>query len=215
MISSADSRALREPWEDITAQRAASHLGIWLFSASELLFFGAIFAGYAVYHYLWPAGFRAGGAETELVYGVANTVVLLISSACAALASASARFPAFGSLSRLCLWSAAALGLAFLCIKGLEYNADIQHHLVPGDDFGLSEEGAQIFFAFYWSATGLHAVHLVIGIGLLVRLALAGRRDPQWYAVTPAVDVTTLYWGFVDVIWTILFVLIYLPGRTL
>lgn len=207
------SAALREPWDDVARQKLASLAGIWLFSASELLFFGGIFTGYAVYHYLWPEGFAAGGRETELVYGISNTVVLLFSSALAALAARAARWPALGRFSRLCIWLAALLGLVFLVIKGMEYHSDVVHHLVPGPDFAIPTEGAEIFFAFYWTTTGLHALHLIIGIGLLARLAIAGHRDPAWYAATPAVTVTTLYWGFVDVIWTIVFVLIYLPGR--
>lgn len=205
--------ALREPWEDLEAQRYAARFGIWLFSASELLFFGGIFGGYAVYYYWYPDGFRVAGSETDLVLGIANTVVLLISSALAMLVSASSRWPALGGISRMCLWATAALGVLFLCIKGYEYNIDIHEHLVPGPDFKLTEPGAEIFFGFYWATTGLHALHLIIGIGLLIRLAIAGHMDPEWYATSPAVHVTTLYWGFVDVIWTIVFVLIYLPGR--
>lgn len=209
----ARSPALREPWNDIERQRQASMTGIWLFSASELLFFGGIFVGYAVYFYLWPEGFLAAGAKTDLRFGLANTVVLLVSSAAVAAAAASARWPSLGRFSRGCLWLTAALGVAFLVIKSFEYLHDIDDNLVPGPGFQIGIEGAQIFFAFYWIATVLHAIHLTIGIVFLVRLAWAGRADPEWYAATPAVDVTALYWGFVDVIWTILFVLIYLPGR--
>ena len=207
------SAALREPWEDIDRQRAAAVTGIWLFSASELLFFGGIFAGYAVYSYWWPAGFQAGGAHTDLFYGVANTLILLVSSALAAIASKAARWPSLGNFSRLCLWLTAALGVAFLVTKGMEYRHDIAENLVPGPRFALAEKGAEVFFGFYWALTGLHAIHLTIGIVLIARIAIAGRRDPAWFASSPAVKVTALYWGFVDVIWTIVFVLIYLPGR--
>lgn len=207
------SAALREPWEEITRQRLASLAGIWLFSASEFLFFGGIFAGYAVYYYLWPQGFHEGSHETELKFGLSNTVVLLFSSAAAAVAAKAARWPALGGFSRAFVWIAACLGLAFLAIKGLEYHSDIEKNLFPGPLFAIPTEGAEVFFAFYWVATGLHALHLIIGIGLLARLAVTGARHPQWYVDTPSVTVTTLYWGFVDVIWTILFVLIYLPGR--
>ena len=205
--------ALREPWSDLERQRQASMAGIWLFSASELLFFGGIFVGYAVYFYLWPQGFLAAGAKTDLRFGLANTIVLLVSSASVAVAAASARWPSLGRFSRGCLWLTVALGFTFLVIKGFEYRQDIEENLLPGPAFQVGIEGAQIFFAFYWTATVLHAIHLTIGIALLIRLARAGNADPEWYATTPAVDVTALYWGFVDVIWTILFVLIYLPGR--
>lgn len=208
-----NSVALREPWEDLERQRAAAVSGIWLFSASELLFFGGIFAGYAVYSYWWPAGFRVGGAHTDLFYGVTNTLILLVSSALAAIASKSARWPSLGGFSRGCLWLTAILGVAFLVTKGMEYHHDITENLVPGDRFALAEKGAEIFFGFYWAMTGLHAVHLTLGIALIARIAIQGQRDPAWYAASPAIKVTALYWGFVDVIWTIVFVLIYLPGR--
>lgn len=211
--------ALREPFDDLGRQRFAAHVGIWMFSASELLFFGSIFMAYAVNFYRFPAGFHAGGAETDLRYGLINTVVLLCSSAIVAVAAKSARWPSLGAFSRACVWAAAVLGVVFLVTKGLEYRHDIEEGLVPGSGFVASAgfpipvPGAEIFFGFYWAATLLHAIHLTLGIALLVRLALAGRSDPEWYAGTPAVNVTALYWGLVDVIWTVVFVLIYLPGR--
>ncbi|MGN6550450.1 MAG: cytochrome c oxidase subunit 3 [Pararhizobium sp.] len=209
----AETHAIREPWEDLERQRQAAITGFWVFSASELLFFGGIFVAYAVNFYLWPHGFKEAGAETEIKFGLANTIVLLTSSAVVALASTSSKWPSLGRFSRGCIWVTVLLGLLFLAIKGTEYADDVKHHLVPGPGFGIEAEGAQIFFAIYWTATALHAIHLVIGLGLLIRLALAGRADPEWYSATPAVHVTALYWGFVDVIWTIVFVLIYLPGR--
>lgn len=205
--------ALREPFDDIERQRFAALAGIWAFSASEFLFFGGIFMVYAVNFYRHPAGFHAGSAETDLFYGLVNTVLLLASSAIVALAGKAARFPSLGRFSRGCLWAAMLLGLAFLVTKGLEYQEDIRAGLVPGPGFAVPVAGAELFFGLYWAATGLHAVHLILGIAFLARLAIAGARNPAWYAASPAVAVTALYWGFVDVIWTIVFVLIYLPGR--
>ncbi len=206
-------RALREPWEDLVRQRHAALAGIWFFSASELLFFGGLFVAYAANFFLWPDGFHAAGAETGLRYGLSNTVILLCSSACVAVAAASARWPSLGRISRAFVWATIALGLCFLVVKGLEYADDLRKGLLPGPRFTIGFRGAQLFFAFYWTATAVHAIHLSVGIVLLARLAWAGRRDPAWYAATPQVNVTALYWGFIDVIWTILFVLIYLPGR--
>jgi cytochrome c oxidase subunit 3 len=214
-----EQAALREPFDDIGRQRFAALAGIWMFSASEILFFGGIFMAYAVNFYRFPAGFQAAGAETDLRYGLINTVVLLCSSAVVAVAAKSARWRSLGSFSRACLWVAALLGLVFLVTKGLEYHHDIEEGLVPGrgfigsPGFPIPVPGSEIFFGFYWAATALHAVHLTVGIALLARLAVAGRSDPDWYAATPAVNVTALYWGLVDVIWTVVFVLIYLPGR--
>jgi len=213
MTTSAEDRALREPWDDLERQRQAALTGIWFFSASELLFFGGLFVAYAVNFYLWPHGSMEAGGHTGLAYGLSNTVVLLLSSAAVAVAAASARWPALGRFSRACVWVTMILGVAFLTIKGLEYRHDIEERLIPGPGFPIEARGAQLFFAFYWTSTALHAVHLTVGLGLLLRLAIVGARDPQWYSKTPAVNVTALYWGFVDVVWTILFVLIYLPGR--
>ncbi len=213
MSDAAARKALREPWDDIERQRQAAITGIWFFSASELLFFGGLFVAYAVNFYLWPEGFLKAGAATGLRYGLSNTVVLLLSSAAVAVAAAAARYPSLGRFSRAFVWIAFALGVTFLTIKGLEYVNDVHESLVPGPGFSVFERGAQMFFAFYWTATVLHAVHLTVGLALLLRLAIRGARDPEWYSATPAVAVTALYWGFVDVIWTVLFVLIYLPGR--
>jgi cytochrome c oxidase subunit 3 len=124
-----------------------------------------------------------------------------------------ARWLSLGSFARMMLWIAAALGVAFLVLKGFEYREDFHEHLFPGPDFQIRERGAQLFFAFYWCVTAIHAVHLIVGIGLVARLAISGARDPLWFSRTPAVQATALYWGLVDIIWTIVFVILYLPGR--
>lgn len=213
MTDAAERKALREPWDDIGRQHQAAITGIWFFSASELLFFGGLFVAYAVNFYLWPHGFLAAGDSTGMRYGLSNTVILLLSSASVAVAAASAGHPSLGRFSRTCIWITFFLGTCFLAVKGLEYANDVREGLIPGPGFAISERGARMFFAFYWTATALHAIHLTVGLCFLLRLAILGARDPEWYSATPAVGVTALYWGFVDVIWTILFVLIYLPGR--
>ncbi len=205
--------AVREPWQEIARQRQAVEIGMWVFFASEILFFGAVFAGYAIYRSMYPEAFWEAGGETNLWYGASNTVILLVSSATMALVPRCARWPTFGSFARLMLWLTAMLGLAFIVVKGFEYAEDLRENLFPGPAFSLHERGAEIFFAFYWALTSIHAVHLLIGIGLVARLAIAGARDPEWFAETPAVQATALYWGLVDIIWTVVFVVIYLPGR--
>jgi cytochrome c oxidase subunit 3 len=212
-IAEAERAALREPWEEIARQRQAVEFGMWAFLASELLFFSGLFAGYTVYRSFYPQAFWEAGADTSLWFGGANTAILLISSAVMALVPRAARWPELGSFARTMLWIAALLGMAFLVLKGFEYREDFHEHLWPGSDFKLHAEGAELFFAFYWVLTSIHAVHLIVGIGLVARLAIAGARDPQWFARTPAVQATALYWGLVDIIWTVVFVIIYLPGR--
>ncbi|MBN9076986.1 MAG: hypothetical protein BGN87_20615 [Rhizobiales bacterium 65-79] len=212
-ITPAEKAALREPWEDIARQRQAVELGMWAFLASELLFFSGLFAGYTIYRSIYPQAFWEAGAETSLWFGGANTAILLISSAVVALVPRAARWPGLGRFARAMLWIGALLGVAFLVLKGFEYREDFHEHLWPGPDFKLHAEGAELFFSFYWCLTAIHAVHLVVGICLLARLAVAGARDPGWFTETPAVQATALYWGLVDIIWTVVFVIIYLPGR--
>lgn len=119
-------------------------------------------------------------------------------------------------LKRLVVWclaATAALGLTFLVLKGFEYAEDIEKNLVLGANFALKAPAAQIFFALYWTLTGVHAVHLSIGIGLVSRLCLGDFRGTLQLHDNPQVEVTALYWHLVDVIWIVLYPLIYLPGR--
>jgi cytochrome c oxidase subunit 3 len=203
---------LKEPWPDLGRQREGATFGIWVFLASELLFFGALLLTYTVYRIGNPQAFAAAARETDIFYGTVNTAVLLTSSLTMAVAAQAAET----DMKRLvvgCLAATAAFGLTFLVLKGFEYAEDIEKHLVPGPGFALKQPAAQIFFALYWVLTGIHAIHLTIGIGLVSRLALLGRRGTMVLRDNPQVEVTALYWHLVDVIWIVLYPLIYLPGR--
>jgi cytochrome c oxidase subunit 3 len=112
-----------------------------------------------------------------------------------------------------CLAASAALGLAFLMVKAFEYKEDIANHLMPGAQFALKETGAELFYGLYWLVTGVHAIHLTIGIVLVTRLALLGYFDSPQLDENPEIEVTGLYWHLVDIIWIFLYPLIYLPGR--
>ena len=158
--------------------------------------------------------FAAAGRETNIWYGTANTAILLTSSltmAIAAQAAASRR--AFRRLVLGCLLATAALGLAFLVVKGFEYKEDIDKHLVPGSHFALPQAGAQLFYGLYWLITGVHAVHLSIGIVLVSRLMLLGYLRKVELSENPEIEVTALYWHLVDIVWIFVYPLIYLPGR--
>ena len=169
---------LREPWEYLERQRDAGTFGIWVFLASEVLFFGALLLTYTVCRAGHPDAFAAAGRETNIWYGTINTAVLLTSSLTMAVASqAAASGSHFRHLVIACLAATAALGLAFLMIKGFEYKEDFDKHLVPGAQFALKEAGAQLFYGLYWLVTGVHAIHLAIGIVLVIRLALLGYFD--------------------------------------
>jgi cytochrome c oxidase subunit 3 len=205
---------LREPWEYFERQRDAGKFGIWVFVASEILFFGALMLAYTVCRVDHTDAFTAASRETNIWYGTINTAVLLTSSLTMAIASqAAASAQHFRRLVLWCLASTAALGLIFMVVKAFEYKEDIDKHLVPGAQFALHESGAQLFFGFYWLVTGLHAVHLTIGIVLVVRLALLGCLKKLQLDENPEIEVTALYWHLVDIIWIFLYPLIYLPGR--
>ncbi|MEN3288125.1 MAG: cytochrome c oxidase subunit [Bradyrhizobium sp.] len=206
---------LREPWFDFGRQREAGKFGIWVFLSSEMLFFGALLLTYTVCRIEHPEAFAAAGRETNIWYGTINTAVLLTSSLTMAMASQAAASPA--PLRRLvlcCLFATAVLGLAFIVIKGFEYKEDIDKHLVPGAGFALPQAGAQLFYGLYWLVTGVHAVHLSIGIALVGRLFWVFYRHELPTRENPELEVTALYWHLVDIVWIFLYPLIYLPGRT-
>jgi cytochrome c oxidase subunit 3 len=213
-MSDADG-LLKEPWEHFSRQQQAGTFGIWVFLASEVLFFGALILTYAVSRIENPAAFAAAGRETDIWYGTINTAVLLTSSLTMAVASqAAASNEGFRRLILGCLAATAALGLAFLVVKGFEYKEDIEKHLVPGRHFALKENAAQLFFALYWLITGVHAIHLTIGIVLVGRVALLGYLNRLALDENPEIEITALYWHLVDIVWIFLYPLIYLPGRS-
>jgi cytochrome c oxidase subunit 3 len=204
---------LRPPWKELTRQREGATFGIWVFLASELLFFGSLLLLYTAYRVANPDVFTIAGRETDLWYGTVNTAVLMTSSLTMAVAAQAAE----ADMRRLAIWGLGAtvvLGLMFLVFKGFEYAEDIEKHLVPGAYFALKEPAAQIFFALYWIMTAVHAIHLSIGLGLVGRLAIFGALRRVELRENPQVEVTALYWHLVDVIWIILYPLIYLMGRS-
>jgi cytochrome c oxidase subunit 3 len=162
-----------------------------------------------------PAGFDAAGRETNIWYGTINTAILLTSSFTMAVAAqAAAEGERLRRLILSCLTLTALFGLAFLVVKGFEYREDIDKHLVPGLHFALHQRGAELFYGLYWLVTGVHAIHLTIGIVLVGRLVLLGARRRLQLDFNPEIEVTALYWHLVDIIWIFLYPLIYLPGRS-
>ncbi|HEX5183460.1 MAG TPA: cytochrome c oxidase subunit 3 [Allosphingosinicella sp.] len=193
-------------------QDDASALGMWTFLATEVLFFGALLAGYSAYRITHPAEFAEAARHTRIVLGAANTAILLTSSAFMAMAvemtgAGRRRAAAF------CLAITAALGIGFMLIKGWEYSLEYGEQLVPGLDFDVDRYGgiAELFFLFYFFATGVHALHLTIGIAMVGGLAIRSASADPPKAIS--VRMIGLYWHFVDVVWIFLFPLIYLVGR--
>jgi len=209
--------ALAHHFDDLEQQHDAATLGMWVFLATEVMFFGGLFTGYTVYRWQYPRDFAEASRHLDTTVGALNTAVLLASSLTMALAvhaaQTSRRRALVGFLAATIL-----LGSVFLGVKAYEYHDKYAHHLVPGLDFTYEPGAArefQIFFLFYFFMTGMHALHMVIGIGLLgviSYLAWRGRFGAEYYN---PVEVTGLYWHFVDIIWIFLFPLLYLIGAHL
>lgn len=191
--------------------------GMWLFLATEVLLFGGLILCWIFARHWNPVGFDAGGRETALWIGTANTVLLITSSFLYALGMAFIRIGDVRGLIR-CLVLALVLAAGFLALKfGLEYHEDFAKHLFPtATPFalgGAEAKGARLFFVFYFVSTALHGVHMLVGMGLvawIVERARRGHFSPEYY--TP-VEVVGLYWSFVDIVWLTLYPLIYLIGR--
>jgi cytochrome c oxidase subunit 3 len=190
--------------------------GMWLFLATEVLFFGGLVLAWMFCRHWQQAGFDAGGRETVLAIGTVNLVLLLTSSF---VYSSGLVFVELGQPRRLmqCCIVTVCLGGAFLVLKVWEWAIDIHEHLFPSMTgfriTGPDEGGAQLFWSFYFVATSLHALHMIIGIGAVGWIAMqarAGRFSARW--ATP-VEVVGLYWSFVDIVWIVLYPLIYLVGR--
>jgi cytochrome c oxidase subunit 3 len=210
----AHSSGVAEPFRDTAQQADAATLGMWLFLATEMLFFGVLFFVYALARAHLPEAFAAASRQTSFVLGTANTAVLLTSSfsmAAAVRAAALRRHRA----AALLLLVTALLGLAFAGIKLTEYALDYRHHLVPVLDFAFDARlarGALAFFWLYFATTGLHLVHLTIGIALALAFAWREWRRPS--ARLPGqVENAGLYWHFVDLVWIFLYPCLYLVSR--
>jgi cytochrome c oxidase subunit 3 len=205
---------LAHQFADLAQQREASTLGMWTFLVTEVMFFGGLFAGYAVYRHAFPAEFMAGSRTLDVLLGSVNTVVLICSSLTVVLAVHCAQL---GQTRAVNAWIVATmlLGAAFLGIKFVEYGHKWHEHLVPGPGFlfeGANETPARLFFGFYFVMTGMHAVHMVVGIGLwtwVLARSMRGLVTPEHHS---HVEIVGLYWHFVDIVWIFLFPLLYLLG---
>ena len=209
--------SLAHHFEGLPEQKEAAGLGMWLFLAQEVMFFGGLFAVYTVYRNLYPGAFALGSEHLNWKLGAFNTAVLIGSSLTMAMAVHAAAVGARRQIVAYLLLTV-ALGSTFLGVKVVEYAEKFHHHLVPGPYFQLEGPLArpvQIYFSLYFAMTGLHALHMVIGAGILSTLlyfAKKGRYSAEY--MTP-VDVAGLYWHFVDIIWIFLFPLLYLIDRHL
>ncbi len=204
-------------FDDLEQQTEAAHFGMWLFLSTEILFFGGLFGAYTVYRVSYPAAFAAASKELLMWAGAADTAILLISSFAMAMAVHAAQTGARRLLAFLLL-AAAGFGALFLCLHGYEYYKDFADHHVPGLAFHYDGGGApanqvQLFFALYFVMTGLHSLHVTIGVAILAVLAVQAWRGKFTREYYNPIEVGGLYWHFVDIVWVFLFPLLYLVAR--
>jgi cytochrome c oxidase subunit III len=214
--------SLAHQFDSLEQQKESSTLGMWLFLVTEIMFFGGLFTAYIIYRGNWPLAFMAASHSLSWELGAFNTAVLILSSLTMALAIWAAQVNK-RKLIVVFLLATMALGLTFLGVKAVEYRDKFEHHHVPGPSFdwdqeeeplpkGVTTNQLQIFFSLYFIMTGLHAIHMVCGIGVLavlVVLARKGRYSSEYYN---PLECTGLYWHFVDIVWIFLFPLLYLLG---
>lgn len=226
-------------FESAEQQRQSAQLGMWAFLVTEVMFFSGLFAAYIIYRSLYPEAWTVGSHMLSIGLGGFNTIILLCSSLTMALAVHAAQTDKRGASARWIILTI-VLGLAFLGVKMVEYSAKIEHHLVPGAHFHLdpAQELAnlqaagvqvgdhlrhametvntahvQLFFSLYFATTGLHALHMIIGIGVMIWLLKTTIEGRYSSAYINPVEVSGLYWHFVDIVWIFLFPLLYLVGR--
>jgi cytochrome c oxidase subunit III len=210
---------------DAEQQRNAASLGMWVFLATEIMFFGGMFCAYLVYRHWYFADFGAASKSIDATLGATNTAVLICSSLTVVVAVWAAQ-TSRKTLLVVMLVLTMLFGLTFLGIKGKEYKDKFDEHHVPGASFSFNNvpvpghpgefanpRHAQIFFSLYFMMTGVHALHMIIGLGIFAWLLHAAWKDrftPEYH--TP-VEIGGLYWHFVDIIWIYLFPLLYLIDR--
>lgn len=218
---------LHSQFDTLDQQKDTAHLGMWVFLITEIMFFGGLFGAYLIYRNLYYPAFVAGSNSISIFWGTLNTAVLICSSLTMAMAVHSA---ALGARKLLVLFLSLTLllGAIFLGVKAKEYYDKWTEHHVPGANFHFDDperpgeapvpadvaSQTSIYFSLYFAMTGMHALHMIIGVGILIALIWKAKRGafpPHHYTM---VENFGLYWHFVDIIWIFLFPLLYLISRT-
>jgi cytochrome c oxidase subunit 3 len=216
-----ETPALRVQFDTEAQQKAASSLGMWIFLVTEIMFFGGMFAVYTIYRSWYPDVFAIASSSLNEIIGALNTGVLLLSSFTMVMA---VRAGQLGQQKAIVIFLILTLlfGGIFLGVKAYEWNQKFEEHHIPGqvafhlDGVLPADQGhAQLFFSIYFAMTGLHALHMVIGVGILLTLIVQARKGRFSASYYTPVDVAGLYWHFVDIIWIFLFPLLYLIDRHL
>jgi len=206
---------LQHHFDSMEQQAEASTLGMWVFLCTEILFFGGLFMAYLVYRHASPEGFQEASHALSRFWGTTNTLVLICSSLTMALAVRAAQTSRPRKTQVGWLLATMVFGIGFLGIKAIEYYDKFVDHHVPGPNFhwdGLYAKPAEQFYSLYFAMTGLHALHMIIGLGIMAVIAILAWRntfDEEYY--TP-VEVAGLYWHFVDIVWIFLYPQLYLIG---
>jgi cytochrome c oxidase subunit 3 len=207
--------ALAHHFDDLGQQQEAATLGMWVFLLTEILFFGGLFLVYTIYRSWYPEAFAAASHHLDIPLGTINTAVLIASSLTMALAVHAAQLNWRRGIMIFIVLTM-ILGGVFLGIKAVEYSHKFHEHLVPGALFQFEAEHvrpAQIFFSLYFMMTGLHALHMLIGMGLMIWMFVWAHNGTLGDGYYSPVEVVGLYWHFVDIVWIFLFPLLYLIGR--
>jgi cytochrome c oxidase subunit 3 len=221
---------LRHHFETVEQQREASSFGMWLFLLTEIMFFGGLFAAYLIYRNWYYPAFVAGSHQLSIWLGGINTVVLISSSFTMAMGVYSAEMKNKRGLL-LALGATLILGLVFLGIKAVEYTEKYEKHHIPGANFSIEEfvnpadltkdkplaydmaEKTQMYFSLYFAMTGMHALHMIIGIAILTILMIRAWGGAYTDGHMTTIENFGLYWHFVDIVWIFLFPLLYLISR--
>lgn len=205
---------LAHHFDDVEQQHQANTFGMWVFLVTEVLFFGGVFMAYIIFRTLNAQAFQEASHHLNVVLGGFNTLLLLTSSLTVVLAIYFVRKDKKGP-AILLLLATIALGAAFLGIKAVEWTTDWREGLVPGLNWlltGPTANGQELFFVLYFTMTGLHAVHMIIGISVVFIMVLFLLRKRHVSRNYTNVEMIGLYWHFVDIVWVFLFPLLYLIG---
>jgi cytochrome c oxidase subunit 3 len=202
---------LQHHFIDSDQQFESAKLGMWIFLATEILFFGGLFAAYIVYRSWYPDLYIQASTELNTFWGAINTAVLIGSSLTVAMAIRSAQLNQIKGLIYN-LYSTIGLAFVFMVIKFFEYEHKFHLGIFPGEYYtfeGIAHEKANIFFSIYYMMTGVHGLHVLIGIGLMIWLVVKAKRGAFHSGYYTPVEITGLYWHLVDIIWIFLFPLLY------
>ncbi len=197
---------------DSEQQFDSAKLGMWVFLVTEILFFGGLFVAYIVYRAWHPELFTMAATQLDTMMGGINTLVLIGSSLTMALAIRAAQTDN-PSASIKFLASTVALAFVFMIIKYFEYTHKFELGIFPGENYtftGIDHPNANIFFSIYYMMTGLHGIHVIIGIGIITWLIFKTKKGAYSSSYYTPVEITGLYWHLVDIIWIFLFPLLYL-----